>query len=104
MATREELVEHLWQEVINPLENPAILNNIVANCKRQPDAAFAQVSPAIELALAAGVSPADICLLYRSATYEAVFATLYAIGGPGVDSNVVFGLYENLGTATHAKW
>jgi hypothetical protein len=104
MATREELIEYLWQEVINPLEDPSRLENIIAHCKRRPDAAFAEVGPAIERALAAGVSVADICLIYRSATYEAVFGTLYAIGDPGVDNNEVFGLYEILGTSPSAKW
>ena len=104
MATREELVEHLWQEIINPLDDPSTLNNIIANCKRQPKAAFSGVGPAIERALAAGVSAEDLCLINRSATYEAVFGTLYAIGDPGVDNNDVFGLYESLGTSPSAKW
>ena len=104
MASREDLVEHLWQEVINPLANPSALDNIVANCKRDPDGSFSGVGPAIERALAAGVSPQDICLINRSATYEAVFGTLYAIGDPGVDNNDVFGLYEILATSPSAKW
>lgn len=104
MATREELVEHLWQEIINPLEDPSCLDNIVANCRRQPDASFAEVGPAIERALAAGVPAADLCLIYRSASYEAVFGTLYAIGDPGVDGHDVFGLYEDLSSAPSARW
>lgn len=104
MPTREELIEHLWREIINPLDDPSTLDNIIANCKRQPDAAFAGVGPAIERALAAGVSAADICLINRSATYEAVFGTLYAIGDPGVDNDDVFGLYESLATSPGAKW
>ena len=104
MPTREELVEHLWQEVINPLDDPSTLDNIIANCRRQPDAGFAGVGPAIQRALAAGVSAQDLCLINRSATYEAVFGTLYAIGDPGVDDNDVFGLYELLATSPGAKW
>ena len=103
MPTREELVEHLWQEVINPLDDPSTLDNIIANCRRQPDAGFAEVGPAIERALASGVSAQDLCLINRSATYEAVFGTLYAIGDPGVDDNDVFGLYELLATSPGAK-
>lgn len=104
MTTREELVEHLWREIINPLDDPGTLENIIANCRRQPDAAFAGVGAAIERALAAGVSAADICLMNRSATYEAVFGTLYAIGDPGVDGDDVFGLHESLATSPSAKW
>jgi hypothetical protein len=104
MASREDLVEHLWQEIINPLADPSTLDNIIANCKRDPDGSFSGVGPAIERALAAGVSPEDLCLINRSVTYEAVFGTLYAIGDPGVDSNDVFGLYEILATSPSAKW
>lgn len=104
MATREELVEHLWQEIISPLAKPSTLDNIVANCKRNPDGTFSAVGLAIERVLAAGVSPDDLCLIYRSATYEAVFGTLYAIGDPGVDNNDVFGLHEILATSPSAKW
>ncbi|WP_408952173.1 hypothetical protein [Lysobacter sp. Hz 25] len=104
MPTREELVEHLWREIINPLEDPSWLDNIIANCRRRPDSTFAEVGPAIERAPAAGVSAADLCLLYRSATYEAVFGTLYAIGDPGVDDNDVLGLYEDLSTSPSARW
>ncbi|WP_149194802.1 hypothetical protein [Luteimonas suaedae] len=104
MASREDLVEHLWREIINPLADPSTLDNIVANCKRNPDGSFAEVGPAIERVLAAGVSPEDLCLISRSATYEAVFGTLYAIGDPGADNNDVFGLYEILATSPSAKW
>ena len=104
MPTRESLVDHLWQEIINPLADPSTLDNIIANCKRQPDGAFAGVGRAIERALAAGVSREDLCLIYRSATYEAVFGTLYAIGDPGVDGDDVFGLYELMGTSPSARW
>ncbi|MFC5571561.1 hypothetical protein ACFPN1_15990 [Lysobacter yangpyeongensis] len=104
MPTREELTEHLWQEIINPLDDPSTLDNIIANCKRQPDASFADVGPAIERALAAGVSAKDLCLINRCTAYEAVFGTLYAIGDPGVDGNDVFGLYEILATSPSARW
>lgn len=104
MPTREALIEHLWQDIINPLADPSTLDNIVVNCRRQPDAAFAGVGAAIERALAAGVSAEDLCLIQRSATYEAVFCTLYAIGDPGVDGNDVFGLYESLATSPSARW
>jgi len=104
MTSREDLVEHLWQEIINPLADPATLDNIIANCRRNPQGAFGDVGPAIERALAAGVTPEDLCLIHRSAAYEAVFGTLYAIGDPGVDDNDVFGLYELMGTSPSARW
>ena len=66
---------------------------------QQPDALFAGVGPAIERALAAGVSAEDLCLIQCSAAYEAIFGTLYAIGDPGVDGDDVFGLYESLASS-----
>lgn len=104
MPAREELIEHLWREIINPLQDPSTLGNIVANCRRRPDAAFAGVGPAIERALAAGVSAEDLCLIQRCAAYEAVFGTLYALGDPGVDGDDVFGLHESLAGAANARW
>lgn len=104
MPTREEFVEHLWKEMINPLDQTSRLDNLIANCKRRPEDPFAEVGPAIERALAAGVPAEDICLIIRSTTYEAVFGTLYAIGDPGVDDNDVFGLYELMATSPSAKW
>ena len=104
MATREELVEHLWQELINPLGNPQALGNIIANCRRAPEMGFAEVGLILERMLAAGIPQADIGLLMRSTAYEAVFGTLYAIGDPGVDDNDVFGLYEDMATSPSAKF
>lgn len=104
MPTRAALIEHLWQDIINPLDDPSRLDTIIANCKRRPDATFGAVGPAIERALAAGVPAGDLSLLLRFATYEAVFGTLYAIGDPGVDGDDVLGLYEDLATSPSARW
>ncbi|QWP75070.1 hypothetical protein J5226_15670 [Lysobacter sp. K5869] len=104
MPTREDLIAHLWQEVINPFDDATALDNIIANCKRRPDGPFAGVGPAIERALAAGVSAEDICLLMKDAAYEAVFGTLYAMSDPGVDGNEVLGLYEELLSSPNARW
>jgi len=96
VATREELVSHLWQSIINAYLDPAHLDRVVTHCKRRPDDPFADVGPAIERALAAGVSARDLCLISRNVAYEAVFGTLYALGDPGVDDDDVLGLYEIL--------
>ncbi len=104
MPTREESADHLWQTLINPLGDPVTLARIIEHCKRFPDTSFAEVGPAIERILAAGISPHDLCLINRSTAYEAVFGTLYALGDPGVDGDDVFGLYENMGTAPSADW
>jgi hypothetical protein len=56
MATREEFLRHLWAEIINPIFRDSALDNIVSNCKRDPDGPFGEVGPAIERMLAAGIS------------------------------------------------
>ena len=104
VATRAELVEHLWQNLINPLREPVTLDRIIEHCRRVPDGSFGAVGPAIERALAAGVSPQDLCLINRFTAYEAVFGTLYAIGDPGVDDGDVFGLFEDMATSPSADW
>lgn len=104
MPTREEFADHLWQTIINPLRDPVTLARIVEHCKRFPDTSFAEVGPAIERILAAGIAPEDLCLINSCTAYEAVFGTLYTLGDPGVDGDDVFGLYENMGTAPSARW
>jgi hypothetical protein len=37
MATREEFLEHLWEAVINANLTDAALDNIIGNCRRNPD-------------------------------------------------------------------
>lgn len=104
MATREQLVEHLWQTVIHPLRDPRWMENVIAHSRRAPGDVFAPIGPAIERALAAGVSPGDLCLIAQLNAYEAVFGTLYALGDPGVDDNDVSGLHEDMLTSPSAAF
>lgn len=96
MATREELLEHLWQHVINVNLDQSTLHVEIDCYKRKPTDPFADTGAALERLLAAGASPSDICIVRRAAAYEATFATLYAIGDPGVDNDDVFMLFEEL--------
>ena len=96
MASRTELLTHLWREVINGHLNERGLQNEIAASKRRPNDPFADTGPAIERLLALGASPKDIGLIRRSTAYEAVFATLYALGDPGVDDDNVFMLHEEI--------
>lgn len=96
MATREDLLRHLWQSIINGHFDPHGLDRVIAYSKRRPDDPFADVGPAIERALATGVAHRDLCIISRGVAYEAVFGTLYALGDPGVDNDDVLGLYESL--------
>ena len=97
MATREELLDHLWKEVIDVNLRDDALDNIVKECKRNPDGPFGDTGPAIERMLAAGASRRDLRLLLRLTAYEAVFGTLYALSDPGPDEgDDVSTLYEEL--------
>ena len=99
MANREELLVCLWTDVINGHLRDDALDNTIANCARSPDGPFGDTGPAIKRILDAGVSRRDLRLVLRSAAFEAVFGTLYAMGDPGVDDNNVFMLHEELLTA-----
>lgn len=99
MPSREELLTHLWVEVINRHLRPDGLAQMISHAKIKPTDPFADSGPALERLLALGADPKDICLLMRDAAYGAVFATLYAIGDPGVDGDDVFMLHEDLLTA-----
>jgi len=96
MATREALLHHLWQEVIDPNLDEAVPQRIAAYGEQRPGEPFADSGAAIGRLLALGADPRDLCLLMRGAAYEAVFGTLYALGDPGADGDDVFNLHEDL--------
>src|SRR5262245_28817605 len=97
MVTREEFLQHLWTVVINPVSRDAALDNIVANCKRNPAAPFGNTGAAIERMLAAGIARRDLSVALRLVAYEAVFGTLYALSDPGLNADDDAGtLYEEL--------
>lgn len=96
MPTREDLLAHLWTEVINIQLRPEGLGQVIAYAKRRPDDPLTDSGPALERLLALGADPRDLCLLMRNTACEAVFSTLYAIGDPGVEGNDVFMLHEDL--------
>jgi hypothetical protein len=97
MTAREELLTHLWKEVININLRDASLDNIIANCKRDPTGPFGDTGATIGRLLAAGASRRDLCLLMRCTAYEAAFGTLYSLSEPGSDpDDNVSSLYEEL--------
>jgi hypothetical protein len=67
MASREEFLQYLWSEVINPNLDPAALAQRIAHAKARPNDPFADSGPALERLLALGANPTDICLLLREA-------------------------------------
>lgn len=96
MATREEILQQLWKEAINPSMQEGWIDNAVAAANREPNAPFADVGMAVQRLLNLGASRRDLSLLARFAAYEAVFSTLYMFSDPGVDDNDVEMLHESL--------
>lgn len=97
MTAREKLLTHLWNEVININLRDASLDNVIANCKRDPTGPFGDTGAAIERILAAGASRRDLCLVMRCTAYEAAFGTLYSLSDPGSDPDDDAGTpYEEL--------
>ena len=97
MATRKELLAHLWSHIINLELREMSLDTIIAECRRHPGRPFSDTGPAIERILAAGVSRSDLTLLLRFTAYEAVFGTLYALSDPGAaEIDDIGTLYEEL--------
>jgi hypothetical protein len=97
MATREEFLQHLWTDVINPVFRDASLDNIIANCKRDLVGPFGDTGAAIERMLAAGIARRDLSLVLRLVAYDAVFGTLYALSEPGLNADDdASTLYEEL--------
>ena len=72
------------------------IDNIIRESDKQPDAPFADLGPALKRLLALGASRRDLSLIYRQASYEAVFGTLYMLGDPGVDDNDIELMHESL--------
>jgi hypothetical protein len=97
MTARQEILNHLWKEVINVKLRDQALDNIVKNCRRNPDGPFGDTGPAIERLLAAGASRRDLCLVLRSAAYEGVFGALFSLSEFGLDDETDLGtLFEEL--------
>jgi hypothetical protein len=96
MSTREELLTHLWQSVINANLDQTTIHHLVASHHATPNEPFADTGAAINRLLALGAQISDLCLIRREAAYVAVFQTLYALDDPGVDDDEVFMLHEEL--------
>ena len=96
MATREEFLRQLWDEVINPIMQEHWIDNAMAASAKSPNAPFADLGPALQRLLAQGADRRDLSLIARHAAYEAAFGTLYSLGDPGVDEEEAESLHESL--------
>jgi len=94
--TREEFLDLLWRETINsPMQEDWIDNSISAS-QKAPDGPFGDIGPVLERLLSLGASKRDLSLVYRMASYEAVFETLYKIHDPGINPDEAAMLFEDL--------
>ena len=96
MASREEFLRQMWDEVINAAMQEHWIDNVIRESERRPDSPFADAGPALKRLLALGGDRRDLSLIARHAAYEAVFGTLGALSDPGVDDNNVEMLHESL--------
>ena len=94
MPPREELLNHLWVELIDQTLEGNWIENSVRAAKDDPTAPFSDVGPAVERLLALGASEDDLNIICRAATYEGVFGALYWSDYYLRDDNL--GLYEEL--------
>jgi len=96
MATREEFLKQLWDNVINSSMAGGWIDYVIDDAKRDSNAPFADLGPALERLIALGADRRDLSLISRFASYEAVFQLLYMLDDPGVDNDENKGLHESL--------
>lgn len=96
MLRRENFCRHLWLNVIDPNMDEAGVARVVEALNASPDQAFHGAGQAMDRMISLGVSLKDIGLVMRLSSYEAVFATLYALEDPGVMERDRAGLHEDL--------
>lgn len=94
MASRDDLLQHLWQNRINAYMQEDWIDKEIAMSQRHPNAPFADIGPLITRLLSLGASRRDLSLLARAAEYNGVFDAFYALDShSGVESG---DLHEDL--------
>jgi len=96
MASRPEFLGQVWNLIINARMSGRWIDAAVAHSKRNSEAPFADLGPALERLLAAGAAREDLCLVARHASYEAAFQLLYMLDDPGVDGDDNKMMHEEL--------
>lgn len=97
LPTREEFLALLWNQVINEPMREAWIEDEIRRSQKRPNDPFADIGPLLNRLIELGVSRRDLSLLYRYASYRAVFSTLYKLGDPGCSDLGM--LFEELLTA-----
>ncbi|MCI2261162.1 hypothetical protein [Xanthomonas indica] len=94
--SREEFLDLLWSEIINSPMQEVWIDNAINTSQQQPDGPFGDAGPVLERLLSLGASRRDLSLIYRMASYEAVFDTLYKMADPGIKPDDAAMLFEDL--------
>jgi WD40 repeat protein len=95
MATQEEFLDLVWEQINSAMQEHWIENDI-RESEQNPTAPFADLGPVLKRLLELGASRRDLSLLMRFSAYEAAFGLLYLLNDPGIDENEVEGLHESL--------
>lgn len=96
MATREEFLAQIWDNVINGSMAGHWIDNVIAAGERDPESPFADLAPALKRLIALGADRRDLSLISRFASYESAFELLYMLDDPGVDNDDNKMLHESL--------
>ena len=96
MSSRDEFLRRIWVEEIDFYRDTETIDNIIANTRRFPDAAFGSVGPSLERMLARGVDKADLANFARYVSYGAVFTVLRNLTNDPVESPDDKGLHDDL--------
>ncbi len=95
MATQEEFLDLVWQDINGSMQEHWI-ENVIRASENHPNAPFADLGPALKRLLSLGASKRDLSLLARHASYEQAFSLLYHLSDPGIDDNEIEMLHESL--------
>jgi WD40 repeat protein len=95
LATQDDFLDLLWQDINSSMQEHWI-ENVIRASEKDPNAPFADLGPALKRLLALGASRQDLSLLVRHASYEQAFSLLYLLNDPGIDDNEIDGLHEAL--------
>lgn len=95
MATREEFLGSIWNDINLAMQEHWIDNNIRVS-KKNPNDPFSDVGLALERLLEKGASREDLSILIRHAAYEQAFDIFYKLGDPGIEDDDIEGLHEEL--------
>ena len=96
MASRDEFLKLIWDDIINPNMSENWIERTIKDAEKDHNEPFADSGVALENLLSLGASKKDICLLSRNAAYEAIFSLLYMLGDPGIEDNDIEMLHESL--------